>query len=359
MVCKDIEHLIPAYVLDALSPEETLQVESHLEGCPWCSALVREQREVVANLALGVEQVPPPQRILARIMEEVTPPPPSRDVTPTAAGGQPRRRPVSVLTAFAYAAAPIALLLLGGVLAFTLRTSGKMDDLKETNQALTEQVAGLQRGNATLSQELALLRDGSNLVAQKVSELSELNEDRSMVAEVAEKVNRLTEGNNAVTAEVIQLSLGNESLSRQMDDLTASGEQLLEVLRTQRSMIYMLTLPDTRALNLEAQEGTTSQGSLMFSFDKQRSVFVATGLESLPPTRRYDIWLRKGDTDFNLGSLFIDETGWGVALLDPDHTMAEYQWIGVTVESTSRFQQPTGEELVLWGYLSSADSVGP
>ena len=52
MDCREVEDLIPAYALDALSPEEALEVGSHLEGCPFCGALLREQGSAdLADLA--------------------------------------------------------------------------------------------------------------------------------------------------------------------------------------------------------------------------------------------------------------------------------------------------------------------
>ena len=46
----DVHTLSGAYALDALSPEEAAEFESHLEGCAACREEVREFREVVAAM---------------------------------------------------------------------------------------------------------------------------------------------------------------------------------------------------------------------------------------------------------------------------------------------------------------------
>ncbi len=357
MDCRHVEDIIPAYALDALEPEEGRRVEEHFEGCDWCSGLVRTHLEVAATLSLAAEQKPPPKRVLAGIVKRAVP----VQAEPAAPPPQPyapqRRRPATILAAFLYAAAPIALLLLGGVLAFTLRTSGQMGDLQQTNDVLTRQVSDLQQDNDALSGELSQLMDENSRMAAQVSKL---NDDSSMVSEMSEKVNRLSEENTVVTAEVTELVSGNKTLSQQMDALTVSGRELLEFLRMQRAITYMLTLPNTMAMNLEAQPGAEAQGSLMLNFDREWGIFVATGLPLLPATHQYDIWMSAGDREYYVGALAIDETGWGVAYLAPDHAMAEYQWIGVTVEFKTASPRPSRSgEPVLWGSLALVAPLYP
>lgn len=48
---RDIEELLGAYALDALEPDEAVEVSDHLLECPRCRAEVAEHREVAALLA--------------------------------------------------------------------------------------------------------------------------------------------------------------------------------------------------------------------------------------------------------------------------------------------------------------------
>jgi hypothetical protein len=337
MNCKDIEALIPAYVLDALSAEEEQAVEQHMDGCSWCSGQARIQRDVAAVLSLGVEQRPPPRRVLAgvkrRIAEAEAPPVPERPPS------RFRRRPLSLIGAFVYAGALMALLLLGGVLAFTLRTSGQMDNLQETNSALTQQVSDLQQDNSALSNELSRIMDHNS--------------------EMGERVSKLHENSSEVTADMDELVSGREVLHEQVDALAVSGREMMTVLRTQQSIVYMLTLPDTHVLTMESDSGAV-QGNLMMNMDRHWCVFVATGLHPLPHSLQYNVWLRRGQNEYHVAVLSIDELGWGQVMISPEMAMAEYQWVGVTVEQTTA-AGPQGRrgDLVLWGEIHLANPLYP
>jgi hypothetical protein len=69
-----ISELVAPYVLGALEPDEVEQVESHLDTCPMCRALVEEQRRVVMALPYLAEPRPVPSRareqLMARVREE-------------------------------------------------------------------------------------------------------------------------------------------------------------------------------------------------------------------------------------------------------------------------------------------------
>lgn len=54
----ELESLLGAYVLDAVSPDEAAEIEQHLDNCPRCKAEVAAHREVVSLLAGGGGEAP-------------------------------------------------------------------------------------------------------------------------------------------------------------------------------------------------------------------------------------------------------------------------------------------------------------
>ena len=72
-------HLDGAYVLGALAPEERLEFERHLAGCPTCSRSVRDLAGLPGLLAqvspevleAGPEEEPPPETLLPALVREV------------------------------------------------------------------------------------------------------------------------------------------------------------------------------------------------------------------------------------------------------------------------------------------------
>ena len=55
---EEIESLLGAYALDAVTPDERVLVEEHVEGCPRCRAELDAFMEVAAALGNSVDPVP-------------------------------------------------------------------------------------------------------------------------------------------------------------------------------------------------------------------------------------------------------------------------------------------------------------
>lgn len=70
--CSDVLELSGAFVLDALTPDESAAVRAHLAACPEAHAEVAELAAVVPALFETVEQVEPPVGLKARILAAAT-----------------------------------------------------------------------------------------------------------------------------------------------------------------------------------------------------------------------------------------------------------------------------------------------
>ena len=71
MTCMEFEELAGAYVLDAITAEESEEAEAHLAQCPNCTRLVEELRAVVDLLPLSVPQIEPPAELKERIFSTI------------------------------------------------------------------------------------------------------------------------------------------------------------------------------------------------------------------------------------------------------------------------------------------------
>lgn len=69
----ELRALIPAYALDALSPEEAREVEAHLPTCEECRRELILMREVASELATAVPTISPPATLRTKILEAVRP----------------------------------------------------------------------------------------------------------------------------------------------------------------------------------------------------------------------------------------------------------------------------------------------
>lgn len=132
MNCQEMEELLGAYVLEALSEEERSAADAHLATCPTCPKIVRQLRTIVDLFPLTVPALDPSphvkERILARIGQEETARQTTRAI-PMAPAPLPHARPRRWRNAL-LAAALLGLFCLVGAL-FTW------------NLALNQQVAQL------------------------------------------------------------------------------------------------------------------------------------------------------------------------------------------------------------------------
>jgi anti-sigma factor RsiW len=66
-----IRELLAAVALDAATPEETGEVDTHVAGCTECAAELASLRAAAGALSLDVPQLDPPPTLKRRIMDEV------------------------------------------------------------------------------------------------------------------------------------------------------------------------------------------------------------------------------------------------------------------------------------------------
>jgi anti-sigma-K factor RskA len=101
MNCQEMEELLGAYALDALSEEERAAADAHLANCPKCPRTLQQLRAIVDLFPLSVPAIEPPPRlkaqILARIQEEEAArqselAPPRTSALPRVVRDQTRRR---------------------------------------------------------------------------------------------------------------------------------------------------------------------------------------------------------------------------------------------------------------------------
>ena len=157
MDCKEAEESLPAYALNALSPQEEALVEEHLDICPWCSTLLREHMQVAAALAQASERFQPSQEL--------------KDSTMRAAGEQLRqprrpRRPLPIVGHLALGAvASIAVLLLAAVMAIGVLMYNQIDDLEQENSKLATQLSQLAGEDEKLIKMLLDQRSVSYVMA--------------------------------------------------------------------------------------------------------------------------------------------------------------------------------------------------
>ncbi len=67
-ICKQLEELYPAFVLDAVEPAERTKIEQHIAECSACASIVAEYRPVADALAFAAPIVEPPADLKYRVL---------------------------------------------------------------------------------------------------------------------------------------------------------------------------------------------------------------------------------------------------------------------------------------------------
>lgn len=181
--CEQIEQAV-GWAMHALEPEEEMAVELHVPTCEDCRAAVRDTEAVMTHLATAVEQVDPPARLRASILEAAAATPqipvqrrePSASSAPRHASSAPRAGSAPAgprragrgrrLTPRRLVAATVALaaiVVVGGLGARTVQLQQQLDSANA--QALSTEDLVRQLGRPGVSHALLAQTDGTAVAA--------------------------------------------------------------------------------------------------------------------------------------------------------------------------------------------------
>lgn len=175
MTCTELEELLGAYVLDAITPEERETAEAHIAQCPRCTQLLQEMSAAVDFLPLTVPQVEPAPHLKGRILSAVQavadtssqstqnvptirplralPPRVPDQQRPTTPMPIPVRRRAAATQRWAMplvaAAAVLFLVLSGGLATWGISLQHQVASLQANTISLQHQVASLQSNTVT------------------------------------------------------------------------------------------------------------------------------------------------------------------------------------------------------------------
>jgi hypothetical protein len=155
-----------------------------------------------------------------------------------------------------------------------------------------------------------------------------------------------------MAVQIEDLEAENVSLAAKVSLLAEEEGQLMDMFVEQRSMSYILALPDKEVLPLQGGEkDPEAQGILMIAGGGS-GLLMAKGLEPTSQEEPYYVWLRTNGDRVVVGRLSVDQRGWGVLTMWPDRPIDLFQQVWVTegpvLETASTSRGP-----VLWGTISA------
>jgi anti-sigma-K factor RskA len=140
MNCTDFRELAAAGAIRALDPGDAALLERHLASCADCRRERSASDEIAALLALTAQQVAPPERLKARLMQVVR-----REARPQPVAAA--RRPIVRLPALDFGrlssvGAAAALVLAVGLGLWGYSLAGELESQRQLNASLTQGLQG-------------------------------------------------------------------------------------------------------------------------------------------------------------------------------------------------------------------------
>ncbi len=373
---QELKDLLPLYVLGGLEAESVAAVEQHLaEACDSCTAELREWREVVGLIPLGVTPAGPRAVVKERLMARV-----QQDLGAKVMPFRPRRR-WAVWVAVPLAAAAAVVLVSGGLryqdamrMAAEQTTRAETvavllaqakEDLasRETEfQHLTAQLDAQQAAVAEKARVIARLEaslaEQRRLVSLREQELAHVQQSMGVEGKtVAAKYEReiaslkadLTRQRDAAASNERELNELRVTLAQQRALVEANGRetaQLHDALARQRGVIEVLTAPGLRVGYLrQAKSGVPTEGHVLWNERKKAWLFYAFGMPPPPPGKEYQVWFmteQEGPVSAGLFTPDQSGTGWVLAA-PPSKLFGEIKAAAVTLEPVGGLQKPSGE----------------
>jgi len=373
---QELKDLLPLYVLGGLEAESVAAVEQHLaEACDSCTAELREWREVVGLIPLGVTPAGPRAVVKERLMARV-----QQDLGAKVMPFRPRRR-WAVWVAVPLAAAAAVVLVSGGLryqdamrMAAEQTTRAETvavllaqakEDLasRETEfQHLTAQLDAQQAAVAEKARVIARLEaslaEQRRLVSLREQELAHVQQSMGVEGKtVAVKYEReiaslkadLTRQRDAAASNERELNELRVTLAQQRALVEANGRetaQLHDALARQRGVIEVLTAPGLRVGYLrQAKSGVPTEGHVLWNERKKAWLFYAFGMPQPPPGKEYQVWFmteKEGPVSAGLFTPDQNGTGWVLAA-PPSKLFGEVKATAVTLEPAGGLQKPSGE----------------
>ena len=311
--------LLPGYALGALEVQEQDELLKHLGSCSACYQLAQEQVEVAAMLASRIVEVAPPAGLKGRIEASVAQEsrPQEYRITQAEPSLLARLGLTARWPAFAVsAAAGIAVIMMGLVLAYVLISAGDIDDLRDDSAALTARLDA--QGTAAAASQAALSQLGQSsqaLVSTLDQQSAVLSSSRTDLVELRQASQGLSVKLDQQTA---ALALTQESL----DAVQAVNNSLPPALGAQNEAFEAAqqTLSDlqqgNRALADQLDQQATALAASQLALDQQAAVLVAS---------QQDLDRLRQDNQEDLDRLRQDNQDLTVRITDQDEVLAASQ----------------------------------
>lgn len=124
-----------------------------------------------------------------------------------------------------------------------------------------------------------------------------------------------------------------DTLEERIPVLASDDSQVVNALLELRVLTYWLAYPTTQPVLLEPSGGSgASQGVLRIADDELSGIIMVAGMQELPASEVYQVWLSGNDGQVLAGQMRVDPSGWGATTIYLDDPISDFSTVEVTLQ---------------------------
>lgn len=159
----------------------------------------------------------------------------------------------------------------------------------------------------------------------------------------ANRLNGLQQESAAAAARLNQLESGRAAADTQLERLAAGTAHADTAIKGLMAANYLMA-QQPQPLPLQSTSGDSqSEGLLLVTRDGRRAVLLLTNTAREAPARSYRVWLARNGQQVPMGTINVDDSGWGTMPLNPPESLYGFDWVNLTVDEPTIDDNLAGE----------------
>ncbi len=294
MECREAADLLDSYVLGALDPREKEEVERHLAGCADCENQLSEAGELAVQMAYSAPRLVAPDRVRAGLFERID------RSEPIAARPQPLSSVADMLRAAA---------------GFWRASAGYVGVSMAAGFAVAVIVGGVW-----FNDRLDTVRHENSVMKARLDDVEAIEGELTTV----------------INDHVEVLSEDQHSLATMVKEMSESEGKMMDMIKEQQDMAYMLASPDklvsvlTSTSQATASPDSEARGLIIFEGEGGSAFLTTRQLPANEVGSLYRVWLVRHGFRHDAGVFTVDPTGYGQAVIIPVGSWDEIEAIEIT-----------------------------
>lgn len=150
-----------------------------------------------------------------------------------------------------------------------------------------------------------------------------------------------------VNLKINDISEEKDVLESQLETMADGEAEMAKMVNDLRDLTYWANAPDASVKLLSATDRATQAGGMIVVRASESAVKLwASNMPVLPTDRVFRVWMVKGGTEYNAGTIDVDSNGNGMKTILLPEPISNYESILITVDKAAGKPQPSGDPVL-------------